>query len=64
MVSNRRRLATKLSLLSIDLTEATSQYLRAYGEVPKDEQGTLDQQITKMVYVLNELNDLLLLAAS
>jgi len=46
------------------LTEATSQYLRAYGEVPKDEQGTLDQQITKMVYVLNELNDLLLLAAS
>ncbi len=64
VVSNRRRLTTKISLLSIDLTEATSEYLRAYGEVPKDEQATLDQQITKMVNVLNELNGLLLLAAS
>jgi hypothetical protein len=56
VISNRRRLATKLSLLSIDLMEATSKYMRAYGQIPHDEQGPLDNQIIKLIDIVDELN--------
>jgi hypothetical protein len=58
VISNRRRISTKLTILSIDLTEATSRYLRAYGEVPKDEQGALDHQINKIISFVEEMNKL------
>jgi hypothetical protein len=56
VVSARRLFTTKLTLLSIDLTEATSRYLRAYGEVPKVERAPLDEQITMMRAMVEELN--------
>lgn len=58
VISNRRRISTKLTILSIDLTEATSRYLRAYGDVPKDEQGALDHQINKIISLVDEMNQL------
>lgn len=58
LISNRRRISAKLSLLSIDLTEATFRYLRAYGEVPKDEQDGLDEQVARVISLLNDLNKL------
>ena len=58
VISNRRRISTKLSILSIDLTEATSRYIRAYGEVPKDEQDALDHQINKIISLVDEMNKL------
>jgi hypothetical protein len=59
VVSNRRRISTKLVIQSIDLTEATSRYLRAYGEVPKDERRPLDDQIGKMISLVDGLNKLI-----
>jgi hypothetical protein len=56
IISNRRRISAKLSLLSIDLTEATSRYMRAYGEVPREEQGELDDRILKLIALVDELN--------
>jgi hypothetical protein len=56
IISNRRRISAKLTLLSIDLTEATSRYMRAYGEVTPDEQGPLDSQIIKLIDIVDELN--------
>lgn len=58
-ISNRRRVSTKLSLLSIDLTEATSRYMRGFGEVPKHEQRALDDQIDKMISLVDGLNKLI-----
>jgi hypothetical protein len=59
IVSNRRLISVKLSLLSIDLTEATSRYMRGFGEVPADEQGPLDNRIMKLISILDELNAIL-----
>jgi hypothetical protein len=56
VVSNRRRIGTKLSLLSVNLTEATSRYMRAYGELPKEEQAELDERMTKLIALVNDLN--------
>jgi hypothetical protein len=59
VISVRRRLNAKLSLLSIDLTEATSRHMRAYGEIPEAERAGLDQQIVKMRRMVDELNALI-----
>ncbi|MGH7986534.1 MAG: hypothetical protein ACREQX_09665 [Candidatus Binataceae bacterium] len=59
VVSNRRQLNAKLSLLSIDLTEATSRHMRSFGEVPQDEQGALDAQMTKISTMLEGLIELI-----
>jgi uncharacterized protein involved in exopolysaccharide biosynthesis len=56
IISNRRRITAKLTLLSIDLTEATSSYMRAYGEVPREEQGELDDRILKLIAIVDDLN--------
>ena len=58
-ISNRRRLSAKLSLLSINLTEATSTYMRGFGEVPKHEQRPLDDRIDKMISLVDGLNGLI-----
>lgn len=58
-VSNRRRISTKLVILAIDLTECLSQYLRSYGEVPKTEQALLDDRISRLEALVNEVNGLL-----
>jgi len=56
VVSNRRRFVAKLSSLSIDLIEATSKYMRAYGEVPREERQPLDDQIGTMIGLVEELS--------
>jgi len=58
IISNSGRISAKLSLLSIDLTEATSRYMRAYGEVPKDEQAELDDRVGGVISLLNDVNKL------
>jgi hypothetical protein len=55
IISNRHRILAKLSLLSIGLTEATSRYMRAYGKVPREEQGPLDDQIMQLIDIVDEL---------
>jgi hypothetical protein len=55
IISNRHRILAKLSLLSIGLTEATSRYMRAYGEVPREEQSPLDDQVMKVIDIVDEL---------
>ena len=59
IVSNRRRFVAKLSSLSIDLIEATSKYMKAYGEVPEPERGPLDDQIGKMIVLVEQLESLI-----
>jgi hypothetical protein len=58
VTSNRQRMSTKLSLLSVDLTETTSRYMRGFGEVPEDEQRPLDDQIGKVISLVDNLNKL------
>ncbi len=58
-VSKRRWMAAKLAILSVDLMEATSRHLRAYGEVPQDEQGALDHQIARLVSLVEQIGSLL-----
>jgi hypothetical protein len=55
IVSNRRRFLAKLSSLSVDLIEATSKYMKAYGEVPEAESGPLDNQIGTMIALVEKL---------
>jgi hypothetical protein len=55
IVSNRRRFLAKLSSLSVDLIEATSKYLEAYGDVPEAERGPLDDQIGTMIALVEKL---------
>jgi hypothetical protein len=55
IISNRRRIIAKLSTLSVGLTETTSRYMSAYGEVPREEQGPLDDQVVKLIDIVNEL---------
>jgi hypothetical protein len=57
-ISNRRRISTKLSILAIDLTECLSRYLRGYGEVPEEEQAPLDERVSRLEGLLNEVNRL------
>ncbi|MGO9605073.1 MAG: hypothetical protein ACLQAT_17080 [Candidatus Binataceae bacterium] len=59
VISNRRRFTVKLTTVAIDLIEATSKYMRGFGEVPKLEQKPLDDRITKMIAVVEELNTIL-----
>ena len=58
VISNRRRISAKLTIISIDLTEATSRYMQAYGAIPKEEQGGLDPQISKIISLVDEVNKL------
>jgi hypothetical protein len=55
IISNRRRILAKLSTVSVGLTEVTSRYMRAYGAVPREEQGSLDDQVVKLIDIVNEL---------
>jgi hypothetical protein len=58
-VSGRRRLSSQLLMLTIDLTETTSHYLRGYGEVPEAEKSALDQRIMRIERAVNELQRLI-----
>jgi hypothetical protein len=58
IVSNRKRFTAKLSSLSVDLIEATSKYMKAYGEVPEEEKVPLDSQIATMIGLVEELKSL------
>jgi hypothetical protein len=57
-VSRRRHISTKLAILAIDLTECLSQYLRSYGEVPEEEKATLDERISRLEALVNEVSRL------
>ena len=57
-VSSRRHISTKLSILAIDLTECLSQYLRSYGEVSQAEKATLDERVSRLEALVNEVNRL------
>jgi hypothetical protein len=59
VLSNRQRFITKLSILSIDLTEATSKYQRAFGEVPEGERQSLDEQVGKLIALVERMKSLL-----
>jgi hypothetical protein len=58
VISNRSRLSAKLSILSVDLVEATSRYMRAYGEIPQSEQAPLDDMIGAIIALVDSLNRL------
>ena len=57
-VSNRRRLSTKLLILAIDLTECRPAYMRGYGEVPDEEREPLDERMSQLEALLDNLNKL------
>jgi len=57
-VSSRRHISTKLSILAIDLTECLSQYLRGYGEVPEAERAALDERVSSLEGLVNEVSRL------
>ncbi len=57
-ISNRRRLSTKLSILAIDLTECRPEYLRGYGEVPDEHWEPLDERMSRLEALLDNLNKL------
>ena len=59
VLSNRQRFITKLSILSIDLTEATFRYMRVFGEVPEEERQPLDDQIGKLITLVEKMKALL-----
>ncbi len=56
--SSRRHLSTKLVILTIDLTECLSQYLRSYGEVPEEERAPLDERVSRLEALVNEVSRL------
>lgn len=58
-VSSRRHISTKLAILAIDLTECLSQYLRSYGEVPEAERALLDERISRLEALVNDIDRLL-----
>ncbi len=58
-VSSRRHVSTKLSILAIDLTGCLSQYLRGYGEVPQAERAVLDERVSRLEDLVNEVSKLL-----
>jgi hypothetical protein len=57
-VSSRRHVSTKLAILAIDLTECLSQYLRSYGEVPEAEKAMLDERVSQLEALVNEVSRL------
>lgn len=57
-VSRRRHISTKLAILAIDLTECLSRYLRGYGEVPEAEKATLDERVSRLDGLVNEVSRL------
>jgi hypothetical protein len=57
-VSSRRHISTKLSILAIDLTECLSRYLRGYGEVPEAERAALDERVSNLEGLVNEVSRL------
>lgn len=59
VLSNRQRFITKLSILSIDLTKATSRFMRVFGEVPEEERQPLDDQIGKLITLVEKMKALL-----
>ena len=59
VVSNRGRIWTKLILLSIDLTEATSPHLRAYGAIPEEEKEPLDERVGNLIALVEEMKKIL-----
>jgi hypothetical protein len=58
-VSIRRRLSSTLLMLAIDLTECKSQHLRSYGEVPNEEKEPLDERMSRLEAMVNEIRRLL-----
>jgi hypothetical protein len=52
------RLSARLTVLAIDLTECRPEYLRAHGEVPNEEREPLDERMSRLEAIVNELNDL------
>ena len=56
--SSRRCISTKLAILAIDLTECLSQHLRSYGEVPELEKAPLDERVSELEALVNEVNRL------
>ena len=58
-ISKRRYISTKLAILAIDLTECLSQHLRSYGEVPELEKAPLDERVSELEALVNEVNNLL-----
>jgi len=58
-VSSRRHISTKMAILAIDLTECLSQYLRSYGEVPEAEQAVLDERVSRLESLVNDVNRLI-----
>ncbi|MGB8411852.1 MAG: hypothetical protein WCE23_03405 [Candidatus Binatus sp.] len=58
-VSNRRHISTKLAILAIDLTECRAQYLRGYGEVPEEEKALLDDRVSRLEALVNDIDRLL-----
>jgi signal recognition particle subunit SEC65 len=59
IVSNRRRLSTKLLILAVDLTECRARYMGRYGEVPDEEAEALDEQVSRLEAMINSLIRLL-----
>ncbi len=57
-ISKKHWLSTMLMHQSIDLTEATSGYLRAFGQVPADEQQPLDETIKTIIQLVEDLKEL------
>jgi hypothetical protein len=57
-VSSRRHISTKLAILGIDLTECLSRYLRGYGEVPEAERAALDERVSNLEGLVNEVSRL------
>jgi len=57
--SNRRRFSTRLSILAIDGTECRPQHMRGYGQVPQDERSALDERMSRLEALLNDLSKLL-----
>jgi hypothetical protein len=57
-ISTRRRLSARLSLLAVELAECSARRLRGFGEVASDERNALDQIISRLEEMVNDLNRL------
>ena len=53
--SNRQRLLARLSSLSIDLTEATSKYMVAFGTVHEGDRKPLDDRLSSMIALVEDI---------
>jgi hypothetical protein len=59
VISNRNRVSAKLAIVSVDLAEATSRHMRAYGEIPQHEQAPLDNRIGAIIAIVESISKLL-----